>query len=519
MPKIALSFRRTAALALATQLFAATAFSAGFEVPGNSAGGIGRGMAWTSGVDDGTALSFNPGALTRQKGLNVTYQHQLLWDNVSFTRGKSAVTQDDIAGTQASEALQKSSNQSALFPLGAMLVASHDFGLRDWVFAIGGYGPSSSGYKEFNTQGGQRYMLTKLDALMAYLSVSAAYGKDDKFGVGATLQWASMPKTNMSLVIDASTGSQQSPYYGPNDVVATIRLKDTSGSFSAILGGWWRPIKNLELAASGRIIPVNFHATGDVVMDNDKAGAGAQFGSRELSITDSKAALDMKLAPTASFAVRYLHLNPAGKTTWDVEADAVWEGWRVLNDFTVQTSGQINLFSAQNMPTVSIPKRWQDTWSVRLGGTAEVAENLRVSAGGLWEQGAAPLNYSNLDFPSFDRYGFGLGARYQHGNLLASLGYSHIFQESRTITEQYGKVDTQRPLLPCPAGCAGNSAIPANTGTFDGGYDLVSWTIGYRFGGPATPSPAVVPAAIPASLPDPVALPAPVTAPVAAPAP
>lgn len=490
MPKVALNARRLAALVAAGQLLATSAFSAGFEVPGNSAGGIGRGMAWTAAVDDGTALAHNPGALTRQKGLRLTYQHQLIWDNGTFTRSKSAIAQDDIAGTSSAEALQPSSNQSAMFPLGAMLVASHDFGLEDWVFALGGYGPSSSGYKEYDTQGGQRYMLTKLDALVAYLSASAAYGKKDKFGVGATLQWATMPKTDMSLVVDASTGPQQSPYYGPNDVVATIRLKDMSGSFSAILGGWWRPHPNVEVAASGRVRPVSFHATGDVVMTNDRTGAGAEFGTKELSITDSTAALDMKLAPTAAFAVRYLQPKADGKPAWDVELDAVWEGWRVMNDYTVTTTGTINLFAAQPMPTVAIPKRWNDTWSVRLGGSAEVAKDLQVSAGALWEQAATPLNYSHLDFPSFERYGLGLGARYSRGNLIASVGYSHIFQESRTVTEEYGKVDIQRPLNACPGGCNGNHAIPANAGTFDSSFDLVSWTVGYRFGGPDAPAAA-----------------------------
>ena len=458
----------------------APAWGAGFELPGNSAQGIGRGMALTAAVDDSTAVAHNPGRLAQQKGNHVQWSHQIIMANETFTRSKSTVVQDPVPGTNDADALKPSSNKTPLFPLGAFAAASTDFGMADWTFALAGYGPSAVGHKEFDSQGGQKYMLTKLDALLAYASAAVAYGKKDQFGIGATLQWAMMPKTDMSLVVDASTGGPQNPYYAGNDAVATIRLKDMT-AFSAIVGGWYRLTEALDIALSGRVMPVEFEAEGDLILVNDKPGAGANFSQQQLSVTNSKAKLAMKLAPTASLGLRYRMLKPDGAESMDAEVDVVWEGWSVLNEYNVINSGKINLFAAQDAPNVKIAKKWQDTLSVRLGTTYWYSPDLGVSLGTYYEQGATPLDYSHLDFPSFDRIGAGMGVRYKYGPVSANLSLAHVEQETRVVEEQWGQVQQQRPLAPCPTGCSGFTALPANAGKFETSYEMLSWSLSAAF--------------------------------------
>lgn len=471
---------RFVAVACGVGAFASSAWGAGFEIPGNSAAGVGRGMAWTASVDDGTAVAHNPGLLSQQKGTRIQWSHQILWSHESFTRAPSQAPQNPVKGTDPAYALQPSANKTPMFPLGAFMSASTDFGMSDFTFAIAGYGPSANGHKEFDMQGGQRYMLTKLDALLAYASVAAAYGKKDRFGVGVTLQWAMMPKTDMTLAVDAATGGPQNPYYSGNDVIATIHLADMT-AFSAIVGGWMALNDHFDLAASGRVMPVSFHAEGSLSLTNDKDGAGAAFSASQLSVTDPRTALDMKLAPTAAIAARW-HTGEAGKAgAMDAEVDAVWEGWSVLDDYKVKNYGKINLFGAQQMPDVSIAKRWRDTLSVRMGGTHWLQDGLGVSAGGYFEQGAAPLNYSHLDFPSFNRFGVGTGVRYKAGKWTANLAYAHVFQETRTVTETYGKLAQTRPLAPCPDQCQGFDSLPVNAGKFETSYDMLTWSLGVAF--------------------------------------
>ena len=471
----------TAGIGLTTAL-ASSAFSAGFEIPGNSTAAVGRGTAFAVSADDGTAVAYNPGALSRQKGTRLQWSQQALWAHETFTRGPSAYKQGNVSGTDPAYARQPSENQTPLFPLGAFLVASSDFGLEDWTFAIAGYGPSAIGNKEFDVMGGQRYMLTKLDALMAYASAAVAWGKKDRFGIGATLQYAAMPKTHLSLVVDGATGGAANPYYAGNDVVATIKLKDMA-AFSAIVGGWLRLSERLEIAFSSRVMPVEFNATGDLSLANDKAGAGAEFKAEKIVVSNSTSAMTMKIAPTATLGARYRGLDATGAEKWDAEVNVVWEGWSVIDAYDVKNGGMINLFAAQPSPDVTIQKRWRNTWSVRAGGSAEVAKGLKVSLGGYWEQGAVPQNYEHLDFPSFDRLGVGTGVRWQGENLQLGLSYAHVFQETREVSELYGKVFQERPLAPCTdtANCAGLSPVPVNNGTFETGYDQLSATVGYKF--------------------------------------
>jgi long-subunit fatty acid transport protein len=133
-------------------------------------------------------------------------------------------------------------------------------------------------------------------------------------------------------------------------------------------------------------------------------------------------------------------------------------------------------------------KQWQDTVSVRLGGEYRVLpEVLDVRAGTFVENGAAPDAYSHIDFPSFDRLGLGLGLTWHALKTLSlSAGYMHIFQETREVSEAKGKQFQQRPAHPCPQECtdpetgAPVPGVVANAGTFETGFDLLSFGVDFR---------------------------------------
>ena len=59
----------SAALAmLATLGTAGTAYAGGFDLPDNGARAVGRGGSYVVGVSDPTAIYYNPGALSKQRG-------------------------------------------------------------------------------------------------------------------------------------------------------------------------------------------------------------------------------------------------------------------------------------------------------------------------------------------------------------------------------------------------------------------------------------------------------------------
>jgi len=451
-------------------LFSATATAGGFEIPDNGAQSVSRASAFTVKADDLTALAHNPGGLMRGKGLRVLYSHNVVHAPAKFTRAPTSLAHgDNPAGTDPNATVE---NQTPWFGLGGMFVAAHDFGLENWCFAVGFYGPSAAGHQEWPISGGQRYMLTKLDVIMVYGSAAIAYGVRDRFGLGLTLQVAYQPKTELTLVIDGQTGSDLSPYYASNDVEATIKL-NAKPTLTAIAGGWLRLSDNWELGASGRILPIRMDGTGDIALQ--KTPTGAQFTPSQLAVTGSAARLQLILPPTAKIGLRYRGMEGSVER-FDVEVNFVYEAWSMLKDYKVELDGKINLFAAVEAPDVTIAKRWKDTLSLRLGGTYNLAAMpLSLSAGAYYETGAVPNNYTNVDFMSFDRFGVGGGVRFAvASDVDVTLAYNHIFQADRTVTEEFGKVLQQRPISPCPQGCDGYDGVVANAGKFESSFDIIS---------------------------------------------
>lgn len=446
----------------------------GFEIPDTGTFDLSRGGAFVARGDDPTAIALNPGALTRMVGTHILYNHLFLWEQSTFTRQSSELPPGTDYGF---DPLAPQSNESDLFPLGGMFVATSDFGLKNWTFAAGVYGPNAHGTKDYAVDGGQRYLLTHLDAVLFYPSLAIAYGDHDTFGIGVTFQLVMTPSLAMDLVVDGSQAGGLHAYYAGNDVEARISMKDMA-SFSAIVGAWWRPAPNWELGISGRVVPTNLHLAGNFSLRN--VPGQTQFTPAQLAVPGSAARMDLTLPPTARIGARYRHLDGQHEV-FDVELDVVYEAWSMLEAFDVKLDGTINLFVGAEAPDTKLEKRWKDTLSVRLGGTVSAwhdgKNELQVSLGGYWESGAVPKNYESLDFLSFQRFGIGLGVAARLGVLKLSLAYSHVFQEDRVVDERFGKVYQQRPLDPCPDNCdggAGWSGVPANAGRFESAYDMLS---------------------------------------------
>lgn len=461
-----------------------SARAAGFELPGQGTADMGRGGAFVARGDDPTAIAINPGSLVKLRGYHLLYNHSFVWSPVTFTRSVSQLERTDPYGEPPPvgynyDPFAPVSNGSELFALGGFFAATANFGLDGWTFALGVFGPNGSGRSQYPITGGQRYMLTETNLLLLYYSAAVAYGDPDLWGVGATLQYVHMPSVQYSLVVDGQPGGDLNPYAAGGDVEATLQLSDPF-AFSAIVGGWWRPTPALELGASGRVVPALLNPSGDFSLRN--VPGQTQFTADKLEVPGASAAFELTVPITAKVGGRYRHLGTDGEEIFDIELDLAYEAWSMVNDYNVNLEGEILLYARAPVQDVSIPKRWRDTVSVRLGGTWQIVPKmLSWSLGGFWEQGANPQNYVHLDFMSLDRFGFGTGLKTTVGLLSISAAYMHVFQADATVDENFGKVIQQRPVSQCPDGCGGFSGVVANAGTFKSSYDqlAVSAEVGF----------------------------------------
>lgn len=459
--------RRVVPWVLASLAFAGfeqEASAGGFEVPDMGGRAIGRGGAYVVGVEDGSAIHYNPGALAKMRGATVMYHHGLMWQHTQFSRATLDEAWGDDAGTSF-DSVRASNN---LFPILGSFAVTSDFGLDNWTFAAGVYGPNGVGKQTYPAYGPQSFMLTELDVLLVYYTAGAAWKWKDVFGVGAVVQYADLMRLNYGVVSDSvvTTGLDPVPDPESTQLVSNIELKDRTAA-TAQLGLWYRPHPRLELGVSSRFIPTYFKPKGGVSVDKET-----------LVTEDIKVSMDLTLPVVVRGGLRYVH--DTGNREWfDIELDAVYETWSMLKSFDLNVQGQLN---GQEFDRLTIPKNWKDTVSVRLGGDVHpLPPYLTLRAGGYFESAAVPNNFSNIDFPSFRRFGVGGGFTAGAKGIYATVGYMHVFQEDRTVSEQYGKVFQQRPLRTCPDGCDGLSGVPANAGTFKTGYDLLTIGIDVRF--------------------------------------
>jgi long-subunit fatty acid transport protein len=452
------------------------ALAGGFEIPDNGAKALSRGAAFSVRADDLTAIAHNPAGLTRLRGWNLLYSHTVIHAPMTFTRAASGVPQSSAPEPGSPEPLAPVSNETPIFALGGMAVVG--YGMEDWSFALGVYGPNAAGAQRWPVTGGQRWMLVELEALIVYPSLSVAYGKTDKWGVGVTLQAAIQPSTKLSLVVDGTLGGKQSPYYSETDVLATLSLSAPPAP-TAIVGAWLRPTPWLEFGVSGRVMPIVLSSSGRVDLSNTEGGS--KFTEAQLAVEGSAARLELVIPPTARAGVRYRGLEGEVER-FDVELNVVYEAWSMMDQYKVELDGLIKLFAAHEAPDVIIDKRWRDTISVRLGGTYNLANlPLSLSGGAFYESAAVPNAYTHLDFPSFERLGLGAGVTGRTGIVDWTVAYAHVFQETRVVDELHGKVFQQRPISECPDGCDGYDAIPANAGTYESSYNLLSLSASLRF--------------------------------------
>jgi long-chain fatty acid transport protein len=487
-------------------LLPATAYAGGFEFPSNGSVALGRGGAFTARADDLICLEYNPAGLIKLPGNHVYLGNNIVQYNMSYTGMLPDGTSVD-----------KVSNQGGPMYAAPFVAASSDFGLRDWRFAISASGPSANGIFEMEEDGPSEdprrphhYLMQDMNVLMAFYTVTAAYGRNDKWGIGLDLHWVDLIAADMSLWVDAYDPElPKGPFFREDsmDVHATTHVSDRF-QFAATLGAWFKPIPSLEVGLSVRGPNLNFNADGttELAFEDPLLGefydGGVETGGTDglVSFTNDGKATGAKVPTTMKFSypmksrlgVRYVHETGSGEEArelFDIEFDVVWEAWSVLESYEVQLKDYMEIVGDGFKPEpgartkfefqpITIPRHYKDTWSFRLGGEVAPVKWLAVRAGTYYETGAIPAEYTNVDFASFDRIGAAAGLSVKWRWLTASLGYSHIFQAVRDVSVDETKVYKSFALR---ADSPTDDRYKVGAGRFDASYDIYSLGVSAAF--------------------------------------
>lgn len=364
------------ALGICGALGAATEVrAAGFEHPDNGTISLGRGGAYAAGVDEPSALYYNPAALTRLKRHKLTLNLNLTDQKMVFERAPFTFLEGGLARKERTWEFDPVENEARLFPA-PMYFEGSNLGMENFGFAVGLYGPSSHGARKFPdtigstgptnasptavSKAGQQYMIIDQSVLLVYPSVAAAYRIDPaKLSLGLTLQ-APMLSVDYNLAADGdgSQGASQggTPYVCGDplisedtacfqseekwDLIAPNRLQTFGYNFTFIAGALWEPTPNLSLGASVRP-EFKLHTKGEVEVEFPDGLSGIG-----LYMTDQAATLDTVMPTVVRLAAEYKKMDadalPGDRPAWSVEGDYVWEGWSAMDAFRVKLAGSIS---------------------------------------------------------------------------------------------------------------------------------------------------------------------------------
>ena len=113
-----------------------------------------------------------------------------------------------------------------------------------------------------------------------------------------------------------------------------------------------------------------------------------------------------------------------------MEAAVVWEGWSVHDQIAVRPQGvQVVVPIAPEpivVPEIILPRDWDDTWSIRIGGEIHLFQPVDLRWGYYYETSAVPANTvaaSRIDRP---KHGVSLGAAYTWRGITLELAANYV---------------------------------------------------------------------------------------------
>lgn len=443
------------------------AWGGGFYLTDRGVRPLGRGGAFVAGADDQHAAWYNPAGLV-DAGRGLLLDASL----VNFSNRYTRTALPDA--TMQPVTFPVAEGRAAPLPI-PTLIFSHDFGVRNAMFAVGVLAPYAAitSYDESRTAP-QRYSLISLDgSLLAVAGVWAAWRPHPMIsvGAGATVLLGSFVSRLAFPGCPATiTCAPEDP-----DWDATAQLKvGPIVSPSASLGVQFTPHRMLRIGVSGQLPwNVDAPATLGVRLPSASFYNGAEVQGNSANVRFS-------LAPIVRVGVEF---RPLPQTR--IEVAGVWEGWSIHDQIQL-TPDNIRIVNARGLGTydvgpVGLQRQFQDTFSLRLGAEHEqpLGGDWRVQAraGFAFESSATSPGYTNALTLDAQKFVGTLGASIVWRRLRIDAVFAYMFASSVVVDPRDASLYPTNPLRT-------NAQAPRyaiNAGTYDFSVNVVGLGARYAF--------------------------------------
>ena len=452
--------------------------AAGFYTTTSGTKALGRGGAYTAGVDDLSAQFHNPAGLVRIDGPQIMLDISWVEATLSFQRDGEYT----LVGETESHPFDEAEEEGAPFPIPSLAFGTH-FGLEDWTFAIGFY-PHYAPHQVWPEDGAQRYSLITSTEWQAYGGPTVAHRFNDWLSVGLGLQWTFLrADREFALSSCINPYCEDDPTY---DIESSVKSLDPFTP-SANLGVLVEPSDRLSLGLLFQL-PISYSANATVTTHiPEQNPLGYMVVGNDFTDDDATLNVDfpMILKAGADLAVSdRVHL----------ELDAGYQGWSrtkeiLLTDLDItiplnpDSKGIIDDdYQTTVESDVNIPANYVDSYSVHLGSEWATSEKLDLRAGAFYETSAVPTEWYNVTELDANKIGVGIGASWKPSKRFAldvALARNE-FLLSDVSDSKSSKVVLNIPP-DNPDAATVEEGIPVANGTYDTAITIGSLGATYSF--------------------------------------
>ncbi len=443
--------------------------------------------------DSVTSIYFNPAGLALGTGWRIYGEGLVAFRHVSYFRPELAVGNvldpgDTGAGTPV-DALDTNSGTATLnnVLVSPFLGAATDFGVPNLGVGLAFYAPFGGQAKwdkndafEGNTQypgavdGPQRWSTIEGELRSLYLSAAGAYrlpGPRLSFGLGVNFI-----RSNIDTVRARTAAGTDDIVTDTGDIVEGRSYIDVDGiAFSAAAGVIWEPMEAMWIGLSYQSQPGfgNHTQSGQLVQKLGLTG-----------VDETPIRLEQELPDVWRIAWRHRPVsNVEVRVAGDYQRWSVFKNQCLLDGTLPKSQNNCSLDSdgaatpdAEGI-IVNIPRRWNDTFGIRAGGSYWFTPDLEVNGGLNYDSSAVPDETIDVSLLDQNKLIALAGVRWGvlPQQLILDLTLNNVFYFKRTVDPRARDADDGQ-IGPQPP-----SSVPDGGGTYKQNVFYVQLGAEYMF--------------------------------------
>jgi long-chain fatty acid transport protein len=460
--------------ALASLSVASNASAGGMFFSDRGVRPMGRAGAFVAGADDLGAIWYNPAGLADAK-TSLLLDFSWLRFSSEYTRQLRVVDADNTVRYLDAP---KVTGSSPFIPF-PTIAASYNFGRnKEWTIAGGSYAPYATIVTYPDQVSGRptpaRYALGVYDGsalilLGGWVSYKASEAWRFGAGVGALVGFFQSNITFNVSPPDRVVSAPEQPEY---DAAASFRVGPIVAP-TGNLGATWVPRKEIRVGASLQLpVVVSSSATFDVRLPNAAIFDGARINGRDANVR-------FVLPPVFRVGVEGRPMPDAR-----VELTYVREFWSLHDTIDLTPTGVAienvaGLPKRVPLPSISFPRHFQDSNSLRLGGEYSIhgkGFGVDLRAGASFESSAIPKAYLSILTIDMAKVTLAIGAGLRVGeHVRLDANFAHILPSAVNVSADEARIPRVNPL-------AGNAPLEAvNGGRYTAAANLAGVGVNYTF--------------------------------------